>query len=809
MSLTAGQRALLRFLQRQGTMAAADNGKFEELAAADPAALPEVLEREGVITERDLATLLSTTLRVRVLDLASFPLDQQIARVLRESIATKYEVVPIALEEGAVEVAMVNPLDQEALKAIEFNTGRRVKAAVATRQEIRDALAHCYRLQESLDQFLQNIPDEGKVSITDLIDDGADLKRLAGESELPPVVRLADMLLIEGIKTGASDIHVEPSGDKVKVRYRIDGMLEDGFAFPKWVQNALTGRLKVMAKLDIADRRTPQDGRVQVRHGDKVVDLRVSSLPTHHGEKITMRILDSSRAVTELDRLGFQDIELKRMREAGKKPQGMILVTGPTGSGKTTTLYALIREIQSSSINVVTIENPIEYQLRGISQVEVNEKQGLTFAGVLRSVLRQDPDVILVGEIRDAETASIACQAAQTGHLVLSTVHTNDAAATVTRLVDLGIEPFVVASALTLLASQRLVRRICADCSTPYTPTEDQIRQLGLSANVSTLRRGKGCASCRESGYSGRVGLYEVVPVTPATAKLIEGQASESAIRQQARAQGYRTLFEDATSKLLAGLTTVDEVLRVVQLNEGNRCPSCRAEVADEFSICPHCSTTLRLLCTGCSKPFTTGWVSCPYCGAPPPRARSVQTPAQAVAAPSQAVAEPPRQTAAPVVAPPAGGLAPAPRPAVNRSYKALVVDDQSDIRNIVRMALERSALGLTVITAQDGLEALALVEVEQPDIIVLDISMPGMDGFEVCRRLRADLRTAFLPVLMLTTHDAPEFVAKGFAAGTDDFVVKPFRRDDLIARARRMLERTYGRGEADAASPSTAAPAA
>jgi type IV pilus assembly protein PilB len=795
MGLTAAQRALLRFLQRQGTMAVADNGKFEELAAADPSALPEVLEREGVITERDLATLLSTTLRVRVLDLASFPLDQQIARVLRESIATKYEVIPIALEEGTVEVAMVNPLDQEALKAIEFNTGRRVKTAVATRQEIRDALAHCYRLQESLDQFLQNIPDEGKVSITDLIDDGADLKRLAGESELPPVVRLADMLLIEGIKTGASDIHVEPSGDKMKVRYRIDGMLEDGFSFPKWVQNALIGRLKVMAKLDIADRRTPQDGRVQVRHADKVVDLRVSSLPTHHGEKITMRILDSTRAVTELDRLGFQDVELKRMRDAGKKPQGMILVTGPTGSGKTTTLYALIREIQSSSINVVTIENPIEYQLRGISQVEVNEKQGLTFAGVLRSVLRQDPDVILVGEIRDAETASIACQAAQTGHLVLSTVHTNDAAATVTRLVDLGIEPFVAASSLTLLASQRLVRRVCADCSTPYTPTEEQIHQLRLPANVSTLRHGKGCATCRESGYSGRIGLYEVVPVTPAVGKLIEGQASESAIRQQARVQGCRTLFEDATAKLLAGLTTVDEVLRVVQLSEGNRCPSCGAEVADEFSVCPHCSTTLRLMCVGCNKPLTAGWVSCPYCGAPPPRARAAQPPAPAVAVPAPAA--------------PSRDLAPAPRSPVSRSYKALVVDDQPDIRNIVRMALERSGLGLNVITAQDGHEALALVEVERPDIVLLDISMPGMDGFEVCRRLRADLHTAFLPVLMLTAHDAPEFISKGFAAGTDDFVVKPFRRDDLIARVRRMIERTYGRGEADAAGPSTAAPAA
>ena len=793
MSLNAAQRALLRFLQRHGTMVAGDEGKFEELAAVEPCALPELLEREGVITERNLATLLSTTLRMRVIDLASFPLDQQVARVLRESIATKYEVVPVALEEGTVEVVMANPLDQEALKAIEFNTGRRVRASVATRQEIRDALAHCYRLQESLDQFLQNIPDEGRVSITELTDEGADLKRLAGESELPPVVRLADLLLIEGIKTGASDIHVEPAGDAVKVRYRIDGMLEEAFAFPKWVQSALTGRLKIMAKLDIADRLKPQDGRVQVRHGEKVVDLRVSTLPTHHGEKITMRILDATRSVTALDRLGFQDVELKRMREAGKKPQGMILVTGPTGSGKTTSLYAVIREIQTPSINVVTIENPIEYQLGGISQVEINEKQGLGFAGVLRSVLRQDPDVILVGEIRDHETATIACQAAQTGHLVLSTVHTNDAAATVTRLIDLGIEPFVAASSLTLLASQRLVRRICPECTAPYKPTEDEIRQLGLPADVSTLRRGTGCTSCRQSGYAGRIGLYEVVPITPTIAKLIEAGGSESAIRQQARAQGCRTLFEDATMKLLAGLTTVDEVFRVVQLDEGTRCPSCRAEVADEFTVCPHCSTTLRLTCTGCNKPLTVSWISCPYCGAPPPRSHSVGSQHPAVA---------------PAVQPEAAG-GPRPRPGAARSYKALVVDDQLDARNIVRMTLERARLGLTVITAQDGPEALALVDVERPDIVLLDVSMPGMDGFEVCQRLRADLRTAFLPVLMLTAHDSAEFITKGFAAGTDDYVAKPFRREDLIARVRRMLERTYGRDVAEPAQAPTAVPTA
>ena len=771
MSANAAHRALLRFLQRHGTMAADDYSRIADLATREECALPELLEREGVISERDLATLLSTTLRVRLLDLASFPLDQQVARVLRESIATKYEVVPVALEEGTVEVAMANPLDQEALKAVEFNTGRRVRPAVATRLEIRDALAHCYRLQESLDEFLQNIPDEGKVSITELMDDGVDLKRLAGESELPPVVRLADMLLIEGIKSGASDIHVEPAGNAVKVRYRIDGMLEEAFGFPKWVQSPLLGRLKIMAKLDIAERRVPQDGRVQVRHGEKIVDLRVSSLPTHHGEKITMRILDATRAVTALDRLGFDEVELRRVREAGKKPQGMILVTGPTGSGKTTSLYALIREIQSSSINVVTIENPIEYQLRGISQVEINEKQGLTFAGVLRSVLRQDPDVILVGEIRDNETAAIACQAAQTGHLVLSTVHTNDAAATITRLLDLGIEPYVAASSLTLLVSQRLVRRVCEQCSVPYTPTEDEMRQLDLPAGVSTLRYGTGCMACRQSGYSGRIGLYEVVPVAPAVGKMIESGGSESAIRQQARALGCRTLFEDALGKLLAGLTTVDEISRVVQVDEGPRCPSCRHAVAEDFTVCPHCSAALRLCCSGCNKTLNPEWISCPYCGLTTP--------------PRQVQAAPPAR--APEGWGPTGTSA-------SRSYKALVVDDQPDARNIVRMSLERAGLGLTVITAQDGPEALALVEVERPDVVILDVSMPGMDGFEVCRRLRADLRTAFLPIMMLTAHDATEFVTRGFAVGTDDYVAKPFKREELIARLRRLLERTYGR---------------
>src|SRR6266404_3346488 len=759
-----GQRALLRFLHREGKIAADDVTRLMNDALAKNKSAAELLEAEGKITEKDLATLLATVRHLRLVDLTTYPFDPQLSRELKEAVATRYDVVPVRVEGSTIEIATANPLDIDALKAVEFATGKRVQVLVASRVEIQDALAHVYRLQESLDQFLQNVPEES-VTLNELRDDGDDLRSIAHEAELPPVVKLADIIMIEGIKSRASDVHIEPGIDAVAVRYRIDGVLEESFRFPKWVQNALIARLKVMAKLDITERRVPQDGRIQLRYAERLVDLRVSSLPAQHGEKITLRILDATTGVKALDRLGFTAVDLQRMRDAIKKPEGLILVTGPTGSGKTTTLYALLREKFSTNINIVTIENPIEYQLKGINQVEVNEKQGLTFAGILRSVLRQDPDVILVGEIRDKETAQIAMQAAQTGHLVLSTVHTNDATAAVTRLVDLGIEPFVLAATMHLVVAQRLVRRVCQSCSEPCTPTEDDCRLLRLDDEaVAKLRRGKGCAACRQSGFIGRNGVYEVMPISPTMTKLIESSATESAIRKQARSEGFSSIVEGAREKLLNGLTTPEEVLRVVQVNDyAARCPGCQHEVADDYTVCPHCSTVLRAMCGGCGKPLTQGWTACPYCGAKA---------SEAVAADADA-ASPAAQ-----------------RP---RSYKALVVDDNVAIRDIVRLTLERSGLGLSVVLAEDGQRALDLAAIERPDIVILDLQMPGIDGFEVCRRLRSDVRTAFVPVIMLTAQTTEESVAKGFAAGTDDYVTKPFRREDLIARVRRTLERTYG----------------
>ena len=771
------QYALLRFLQREGKVSAEDITRLEASAQEKGRSLFEVLEAEAIIAEKDLAVLLATKLRLRLIDLTSFPFDPQMSRELKETIATRYNVVPIRVDDTSIEVAIANPLDIEALKAVEFATGKRVHALVATRQEVADALGHVYRLQESLDQFLQHVPDEA-VTLNELLDEGGDLRTIAREAELPPVVKLADLILIEGIKSRASDVHIEPGTDAVAVRYRLDGILEESFRFPKWVQNALIARLKVMAKLDITERRIPQDGRIQLRYTDRIVDLRVSSLPAQHGEKITLRILDASTGLKPLDRLGFGANELQRLRDAIRKPEGLILVTGPTGSGKTTTLYALLREKLSPNLNIVTIENPIEYQLKGINQVEVNDKQGLTFAGVLRSVLRQDPDVILVGEIRDKETAQIAMQAAQTGHLVLSTVHTNDAPAAVTRLVDLGIEPFVVASTIHLVVAQRLVRRVCQACSEPYTPSEEHRRLLRLDdAAVAQLRQGRGCPACRQTGFAGRSGVYEVMPISPAMTKLIEGGANETAIRQLARVEGFASIAEGAQEKLLAGQTTPDEMLRVVQVNEYTpRCPGCQRDVADDYTVCPHCSAVLRTMCRACGKPFDAAWTSCAYCGA---------------------AAKPDAS----------GATEPAAEGEVRqRTYKALVVDDNAAIRDIVRLTLERSQLNLSVVLAEDGAKALALAATERPDVVILDLQMPNIDGFEVCRRLRSDVHTAFVPVLMLTAQTGQESVTQGFASGADDYVTKPFKRQDLLTRIRRMLERTYGKHAVAPEDPAVAA---
>ncbi|MCW5889843.1 MAG: Flp pilus assembly complex ATPase component TadA [bacterium] len=744
-----GRRALLRFLQRRGHLTPVDTQRLEQATETEGLAVADLLAREGLVPEADLATVLADALKLRRVEPAGLTLAPAAVGILKDALALQHEVLPIALDDRRVELAMANPLDLDAIKAVEFATGKRVTPLVAPRGALCEAIAAAYRIEDARERFGSGGSEPEQPGLVALEDEaGADLRTIAGDADLPPVAKLADMILIEGTRAGASEVHLESGPDGPTLRYRVDGILEEGLRFPKWVESPLMARLKVMAKLDLTERRVPQDGRLQVRWQGRTLDVRVSSLPTPHGEEVTLRILDATRAVRSMEDLGLPSGDLGLVREAIAQPQGMVLVTGPTGSGRTTTLCALAREIVSPARAVVALESPIAYQRDGMRRVEADESRGLTVAGVLR----RDPAVVLAGEMRDAERARIAFEAVQTGHLVLSTLHANDAASAVTRLIDLGISPSAVASSVTLLMAQRLVRCVCRDCAGPHEVPDDVLDMLGLQAQRGRLRCGRGCRSCRGTGYSGRIGVHEVLPVGPAIGRIIAGDLGESELRRQARRESRRTLREDAIAKIAAGVTTPEEVLRVVQVPTD-----------------------------GADEPAPTEPMAAPRSAVP-------------AAGP---VSDPPRA--------PAASRAAAQRPA--RTFRALVAGDEPSLRQVVRLMLETAKLGLVVLTAQDGEEALAMAALERPDVVVLDGGSRGMDGVEVRRRLRADPATAVVPILMLTRPDAPELLAGGGGAGADDYLPKPVRRETLLARVRPLLERTFGR-DAVPAAPGTPAAA-
>ena len=773
-SILANQR-LLNALVRRGKIDRTAASAAERSVSEERISAIEALEDAGLATEDEIAALLGSELRVPLVDLKSVPFNEGGTDLVDESMAHRFQLVPIRLQRDLLVVAMANPLDQEALRQVEFATGLRVKPAVAVRSHVLEAIAHVYKREGALDALLADVPDAPNVHLIRTpgdVDDRKELQALTREAEQPPIVKMVNLILLEAFNSKASDIHIEPGPNALVVRYRVNGILEDSLQVPKWVHGPAIARIKVMAKLDITERRLPQDGHLSVRHQNALIDIRVSSLPTTYGEKIVMRVLDPSIGPRRIDELGLGPEALETIRRVIQRPEGMILVTGPTGSGKTTTLYAILQEILSASLNIVTIENPVEYQVKGVSQVEVNEKQGFTFAGALRSVLRQDPDVILVGEIRDKETAEIAFQAAQTGHLVLSTLHTNDTAATITRLLDLGIEPFVVAPSLLAVVAQRLVRTVCPACAAPASTDDDTAAALGLRDRTG-LRRGRGCSACRKTGFNGRTGCYEILPVSRRVQQMIEQRAAESALRVAAEQAGMKSLREEARAKVESGVTTPEEVVRVVQFeSRGPSCPACAASVEESFTMCPYCRASLRLTCGGCGVALKKEWAACPFCG--------VESQAAPASPPSAPVAE-----TAPANEEPAVGRIDVPR--------ILVVDDHDDVRDLVRRAIQKSPFPVEIDLAANGSDALARVAAQPPHLIVLDVMMPGMDVFEVCRRLRADLKTALIPVLMLTARDDADSKRTGFLAGTDDYVVKPFDRAELIARVQRLLQRSYG----------------
>lgn len=545
----------------------------------------EVLVDLGFISEHNMATFLARQLHLPYMEIATQLVDPESVKLIPADMARRVTAIPLYKDKEALVVAMADPLNIFGLDDIQKAAGREIRQVVATRSDIQKAISGYYGMGETIDAATMDFAGETSAIV-------AEAAAMPGiTSEDAPVVKLVSMLIAQAIMDHASDIHIDPEGKSIKVRYRIDGVLAEVRTLPREMHAPIVSRIKIMANMDIAERRTPQDGRFQAKitHsdtgpvvtavyrernalrmvGDATVDIRVSTLPVIQGETVVMRILDRSTIIMTLDGLNFSAPMLDRYRKLITRPYGMILVTGPTGSGKTTTLYASINTIDRKANNLVTIEDPVEYQMMGVNQVQVNAKAGVTFANGLRSILRQDPDIIMVGEIRDRETAEIAIHAALTGHLVFATLHTNDAAGAATRLIDMGIEPFLIASSAIGILAQRLARKICDRCKKPYTATPELLKGLGLAAGNVTFHRGEGCPACKNTGYQGRVGLYELMEMTESVRELIIAKASSSAIKSAAAQAGFKGLRQEGLLKAAAGVTTVEEVLRVTQEAEG------------------------------------------------------------------------------------------------------------------------------------------------------------------------------------------------------------------------------------------------
>lgn len=529
--------------------------------------LGKVLVDLGFVDEGTIVSHLSAHLGMPSINLSEISeIDPKIKRLVPEFFVRRQLLIPVSCEKDVLTVAMADPMNILALDDIALMTGCKVAPAIASESDVRAAIERFYGT-EALDSIIKEI-DMKDVEVLKDVDEeeGLNVGDLMVQSSEAPIINLVNHIMAEAIKVGASDIHIEPYKERLRVRYRIDGVLYEVASPPKKVQNAIVSRIKVISRLDIAERRLPQDGRAKVRLEDKEVDLRVSTLPTTFGEKVVMRILDPESLCLDLTKLGFEPSTISLYQKGIKTPYGIILVTGPTGCGKSTTLYSSIKELNSPDKNILTIEDPVEYVLDGINQVQVKPEIGLDFASGLRAFVRQDPDIILVGEIRDRETAEVAIQAALTGHLVFSTLHTNDAPGAVTRLVNMGVEPFLITSTVIMCVAQRLVRMICPRCKEPYKVSRQSMEDFGIKVEGKgdvTLYRGRGCNNCAGIGYKGRIGIFEVMMMDPEIEELILAREPTSVIREKAREHGMMTLREAAAKKVLDGVTTIEELLRV------------------------------------------------------------------------------------------------------------------------------------------------------------------------------------------------------------------------------------------------------
>nr|HID59596.1 response regulator [Desulfobacterales bacterium] len=689
----------------------------------------QILIDMGVADDEEIAKALASQLKIPLVRLHGRKIPEEVISLVPRELAENYLVVPVKKTDKGLLVVMANPLELYALDDLRFVTQMPIYIAVAPQRDLLEAIEKYYPKRD-LERDLSSAPriDEGLevVQRKEPKDEDKDVQDLLKITELPPVVRFTNAILADAIKLNASDIHIEPQKASVVIRYRIDGIMREIMKTDKPIHASLVSRIKVISNMDISIRRKPQDGKAQVKYKGKTYDLRVSTIPTSYGEKVTIRILSPATAKMGIEDLGLSERQYEEFVQAITRPQGIILVTGPTGSGKSTTLYACINRLNSPTVNIITVEDPIEFDIEGINQVQINPAAGITFAAALRSILRQDPDIVMVGEIRDSETASIAFQAAQTGHLVLSSLHTNDAPSAVIRLFDLGVEDFLISDSLIAVVAQRLVRRVCEKCKV-LDPLSPQIlkRLPPLAGGKRTVFwKGIGCEVCQYTGYSGRLALFEILLITTSLKKIIAPNVSAVTLKKAAEKEGFESLFMDGVRKASEGLTTIEEVFRVAPPD------------VDQVFHPPVVEPTV------------------------PTKEETAEAPPDEQLASVSSV----------------------------KPRKILVVDDNEVILRIVRNILESE--GYLVITAKNGLEAMKLVFEERPDLIITDYIMPKMDGINLIKKLKSQLTTRYIPVVMLTAKDEVDSEAEVIDAGADDYITKPVNAKRLLARVRRLISR-------------------
>lgn len=535
--------------------------------------LKDILVNLGFVSEKDLMAALSQGLGIPPIALSRFKIDPEILKLIPRNFAKKYQIVPVSKVGSILTVATADPLNVFAIDDIRSLTGFDVGTIIASPKDVQDVIDQHYgeHTHEAIEELMKDMESGALEIIKEEAEQRVDPERLFKLVEEAPVVKLTNTILQNGVRARSSDILIEPMETSTRIRYRVDGVLKEMESLPKNMHDSIVSRIKVMSELNIAERRLPQDGRFKLRIKNSEVDFRVSILPSSNGEKVALRVLDKSQAMLDIERLGFGKEALEIFKENVSRPHGMILVCGPTGSGKTTTLYSLLKHVHSVEKNLITVEDPVEYQIQGVSQVTVRSGVGLTFASALRSILRQDPDVIMIGEIRDFDTVDIAIKSALTGHLVLSTLHTTTACGSVVRLVNMGVEPFLISASLISIVAQRLIRKLCLRCREAYKPSEKIISGLGMDVGKAkdvTFYKANGCSQCFNTGYSGRVGICEILVMSAAIRNLILKKGRESEMKQRARKEGMRTLRQDGIARVLQGVTSLEEILRVTVADE-------------------------------------------------------------------------------------------------------------------------------------------------------------------------------------------------------------------------------------------------